>query len=150
MSLIRYEPLNLFNQFQKELGRFSLQGPFINKMVTDDNSDVAVNHWRPAVDIKEEANRFLIHADLPGVDPKDIEVTMEKGVLTIKGERSSEKTDENEGYKRVERARGTFYRSFGLPDTANAEEIEAKGENGVLEIVIPKIEKQKARRISVN
>jgi HSP20 family protein len=107
------------------------------------------SHWRPAVDIREEENRFVILADLPGVDPKDIDITMEQGVLSIKGERVSDKEESHEGYKRVERVRGTFYRRFSLPDSADAERIEAKGKDGVLEIVLPKLEKEQARRISV-
>ena len=84
------------------------------------------------------------------MDPKDIEITMENGVLTLKGERSTEKKEEREGYKRIERARGTFYRRFSLPDTADAEKIDAHSRDGVLEIVLPKHEKVQPRRITVN
>ena len=91
----------------------------------------------------------MIIADLPGVDPKNIEITMEQGVLTIKGERASDKEESHEGYKRVERVRGTFYRRFSLPDSADAEHIEANGKNGVLEIVLPKLEKVQPRKITV-
>ena len=105
--------------------------------------------WVPAVDIKEEDTRFVIHADVPGVDPDDIEVRMEDGVLTIKGERQSEDKEEREGYKRIERVRGSFFRRFSLPDTADAEGITAKAKNGVLEIIIPKHEKVQPRRIEV-
>src|SRR3990172_1450847 len=141
MSLVRYEPLNLLDRFQKEFKRMGLLDPFINEVLSDDNTDVAISHWRPAVDIKEEDNRFLIRADIPGVDPKDIEITMEEGVLTIKGERTSEKDEKREDYRRVERSRGTFYRRFSLPDTADAEKIVATGKDGVLELVIPKHDK---------
>jgi len=126
-----------------------LLDPFINEVLSDDNTDVAISHWRPAVDIKEEDNRFLIKADIPGVDPKNIEITMEDGVLTIKGERTSEKEEKREDFRRVERSRGTFYRRFSLPDTADAEKIEANGRDGVLEIVIPKQDKVLPRRITV-
>lgn len=149
MSLVRYEPFNLFDRFQKEFKRMGMLDPLFNDVLADDNTDVAISHWRPAVDIKEEDNRFLIKADIPGVDPKDIEITMEDGVLTIKGERTSEKEEKREDYRRVERSRGTFYRRFSLPDTANAEKIEAQGKDGVLEIVIPKQDKVLPRRISV-
>ena len=101
------------------------------------------------MDIKEEENRFLIQADVPGVDPKDIEITMENGVLTIRGERAAEARKEGEGYTRVERVRGSFYRRFSLPDTSDAERIEAQGKNGVLEVVIPKKEKAKPKRIAI-
>ncbi|OGT80897.1 MAG: heat-shock protein Hsp20 [Gammaproteobacteria bacterium RIFCSPLOWO2_02_FULL_52_10] len=149
MSLVRYEPLNLLDRFQKEFKRMGLLDPFINEVLSDDNTDVAISHWRPAVDIKEEDNRFLIKADIPGVDPKNIEITMEDGVLTIKGERTSEKEEKREDFRRVERSRGTFYRRFSLPDTADAEKIEANGRDGVLEIVIPKQDKVLPRRITV-
>ncbi|RME34289.1 MAG: Hsp20/alpha crystallin family protein, partial [Gammaproteobacteria bacterium] len=85
----------------------------------------------------------------PGIDPKDIEITMEEGVLTIRGERSIEEETQEGQYHRIERARGTFYRRFSLPDTADPERIEAHGKNGVLEIVIPKLEKVQPRKIEV-
>lgn len=145
MSITRYDPMNRFTQLQKELER--LFDP--RALGNEDSSSVATCDWIPAVDIKEEANRFVIHADIPGVDPKDIDITMENGVLTLKGERLSERKEEREGYKRVERARGTFYRRFGLPDTADAGRISARGANGVLEIVIPKQEYTQPRKITV-
>lgn len=148
MSLIRYEPYSLLEQLQKEFFK-SVTDPYIRESAKDDNSEFAVSHWRPAVDIREEKDRYVIHADLPGVQAKDIEITMESGVLTLKGERASEKTENKEGYKRVERVRGTFYRSFSLPDTADAAKVEAKSKDGVLEIVLPKLEKTQPRRISV-
>lgn len=149
MSLVRYEPLNFFDRFQRDFNRFGLLDPYFNEGLAEDNTDVAVSNWRPAVDIKEENDRFLIKADIPGVDPKDIEITMEDGVLTIKGVRMEEKEEKREDYRRVERSRGTFYRRFSLPETANAEKIEATGKNGVLEIVIPKQEKVLPKRIKV-
>ena len=149
MALVRYEPWNLLDRLQKEFSRQDLIDPYAGRDVGDDSSDVVTSHWRPAVDIKEEEDRFVIYADLPGVDPKDIEITMEQGVLTLKGERSEETKEEHEGYKRVERVSGSFYRRFSLPDTADAERIEAKGKNGVLEITLPKLEKVQPRKITV-
>lgn len=148
MALVRYEPWSLLDKFQDELNRLGLFDQFREAM-NGDNSSVVTSHWRPAVDIREEPDRFVILADIPGVDPKDIEVTMEQGVLTIKGERESDKEEAHEGYRRVERVRGTFYRRFSLPDSADAGHIEAKGKDGVLEIVLPKLEKVQPRRISV-
>ncbi len=147
MALVRYEPWNLLNQFQTEVNR--LFESRLGDLQEGDSSSVVTSGWRPAVDIKEEENRFVIRADVPGVDPKDIEVTMEGGVLTLKGERSTQAEAEREGYKRIERARGTFYRRFSLPDSADAEGIKAKGKDGVLEIVIPKHERVQPRRITV-
>lgn len=149
MSIRSYEPWNLLDRFQEQLSQLG----YANREIANsdhDQSHVVTSHWRPAVDIKEEANRFVIMADLPGVDPGDIEITMENGVLSIKGERKSEIRDEKEGYKRVERVSGTFYRRFSLPDSADAERIEAKGKDGVLEVSLPKHEKVQPRRIAVN
>lgn len=147
MALVRYEPWNLLNQFQKEVNR--LFESRLGDLQEGDSSSIVTSGWRPAVDIKEEDNRFVILADVPGIDPKDIEVTMEDGVLTLKGERSTQTEEEREGYKRIERARGTFYRRFSLPDSADAEGIKAKGNDGVLEIAIPKHERVQPRRIAV-
>jgi HSP20 family protein len=115
----------------------------------NDSSNVATSNWSPAVDIEEQTSRFVITADVPGVAPEDIEVTMENGILTIKGERNEEQNVERAGFRRAERVSGSFYRRFSLPDSANPEKISAHGKNGVLEIVIPKGEKAQARRISV-
>ena len=143
MSLTRYNPWSLFDQLQRELNM-----P-LSKFDTDENGNIATANWAPAVDIKEDDKAFTLMADMPGVDPDDIEVTMDKGVLTIKGERQSEKKTEEENYKRVERQYGVFYRRFTLPDSANAEGIEAQSEHGVLKITIPKQEVAQSRRISV-
>ncbi len=105
--------------------------------------------WIPNVDIHEEAERFLVVADVPGVDGKDIEITAEKGVLTVRGERRSEKKATADGYARVERASGTFLRRFTLPETADAEAIKASHVNGVLEISIPKRPQEQPRRITI-
>jgi HSP20 family protein len=146
MSLVRYEPWGLLNQLHGEIDRLfdtRLSG------YGEDNSQLATSDWVPAVDIREEADRYVIHADVPGVDAKDIEVHMEDGVLSIKGERQSESKEEREHYKRVERVHGSFYRRFNMPDTANAEAVSAKSKDGVLEIVIPKQEKLQPKRIKV-
>ena len=114
-----------------------------------DSSSVVTSQWVPRVDIKEEANRFVIFADLPGVDPSTIEVDMDKGVLSIKGERKAEAKAEGERWSRNERAHGVFYRRFALPDSANPDGIEASGKHGVLEISIPKRPEASPRRINV-
>ena len=144
MTLVRYEPWNLVNQLRREMDRF-----YDPANETDETSNIATSDWIPAVDIKETDAAFEIHADIPGVDPKDINVNMEDGVLTIKGERESKSEEEHEGYKRIERSRGSFYRRFSLPDTADADKITAKSNHGVLEITIPKQEKVQPRKISV-
>ncbi|MGH8415185.1 MAG: Hsp20/alpha crystallin family protein, partial [Gammaproteobacteria bacterium] len=128
MNLIRYEPWGFVNQLHGEINRLFDRG-YADQ---DRESGLTASDWIPAVDIKEEDNRFLIHADVPGVDPKDIEITMEDGILTLKGERKSETREERDGYHRVERTSGQFFRRFTLPDTADAEGVSAKGVNGVL------------------
>jgi len=147
MALIaQYEPWTLVNRLHSDINRiFDRQ---LGPMSGNDDS-VVTTDWIPAVDIKEEPERFVMHADLPGVDPKDIEITMENGLLTIRGQRHEEKQENANGYHRVERASGQFYRRFSLPDTADAEGITARGQNGVLEIVIPKHAKVQPRKITV-
>lgn len=113
-----------------------------------DESSVVTSQWVPRVDIKEEANRFVLYADIPGVNPEDIEVQMDKGMLTIKGERREE-ARENESFSRIERRHGNFHRRFALPDSADPEGISASGQNGVLQIVIPKRPETTPRRIQV-
>ena len=113
-------------------------------------NDQDANSWTPRVDVREEDNRYVIVADIPGVDSKDIEISMDKSVLTIKGERKSETTAENAQVTRVERRQGAFERSFALPDSADADAITASGKNGVLEIAIPKKAQAAPRKIVVN
>ena len=108
-----------------------------------------VADWVPAVDIKEAKNAYEVVADVPGVEPKDIDVSLDDGVLTVKGERKSESKNEGEGYTRTERTYGSFYRRFTLPDTADADNISAKTEHGVLKPCIPKKEKAMPKKITV-
>ncbi len=144
MSLVRYNnPWNLLNTLQREL-----YDPVLNNLDNDD-ATVATANWAPSVDISENEKEFTLLADIPGVNPDDIDISMEKGVLTIKGERSSENVEEGENFRRVERQSGQFYRRFTLPDSADAEKIEAKSEHGVLKVTIPKQEVAVSRRIEV-
>ncbi len=115
----------------------------------NDGSNTATAQWTPRVDIKEEADRFVIYADLPGIDPQDIELQMDKGILSIKGERKNESAAETERFLRIERRSGSFHRRFALPDSADADGIAATGKNGVLEISIPKKPETTPRRIQV-
>jgi len=114
-----------------------------------DESSVVTSQWVPRVDIKEEADRFVLYADIPGVDPQEIEVQMDKGMLTIKGERREEAGLDSDNFSRIERRHGSFHRRFALPDSANPEGISASGQNGVLQIVIPKRPETTPRRIQV-
>lgn len=145
-NLPRYRPVSLLQQLQRlsqEWDRFFELYPL------EDGSLVETSHWAPCVDIKEEPHRFIIYADIPGVDPHDIDISMEQGVLTIKGERNTVQKEKKDGYTRVERLQGCFYRRFSLPDTADADNIRAEGKQGVLEIIIPKSEKPKAKKVKV-
>lgn len=143
MYLTRTNPWQLLEQLQQDLNRQ------LNVRGAEDDANITTSDWAPAVDIQELEDRYVIHADVPGVEPKDIEVHMENGILTIKGERQSESKEEREGYKRIERSRGTFFRRFSMPDIADANGISAKSRNGVLEITIPKQEKVQRRKIQV-
>ncbi len=103
----------------------------------------------PAVDVQEEKERFVVRADLPGVAPGDIEITTEKGVLILRGERKAQAREQTEGYERLERVTGSFTRRFALPDTAQVDAIKAKFTHGVLEVSIPKQPVTAARRVVV-
>ena len=122
---------------------------FFNHADDQDASSVVTSHWAPRVDIKEESERFVILADLPGIDPQDVEILMDKGILSIKGERSAENRGENARFSRIERRYGSFHRRFALPDSADPEGVTASGHNGVLEISIPKRPETTPRRIQV-
>lgn len=115
-----------------------------------DQSNVVTSQWAPRVDIREEDKRFVIVADIPGVDPADIEINMDKGILAIRGDRVSGFSEHSGKFTRVERSHGTFYRRFALPDSADADQISASGKHGVLEIVIPKKPESTPRRITIN
>jgi HSP20 family protein len=139
MNMIRRNPWTLLDEFNR---MFPTLG--------DDESRVVGSHWSPAVDIREEDERFVIHADIPGVTPDDIEISMEQGVLTIKGERKHESEEEKEGYHRIEREHGTFMRRFALPENVDADNISATSKDGVVELVLPKAEKtSEPKRIQV-
>ena len=143
MALVRYEPINLFDQFNNEINRFFNVAP--RQHAANQDRD-----WMPAVDVREEDDRFVLSADIPGVERKDVEVTMEDGVLTIKGERHAETEEKREGFHRRERVHGTFLRQFTLPDTVDADSISATVKEGVLHIEIPKQAKPEPRKITVD
>ena len=147
-NIVRYQQqwpgqTMLQDEIQQVFDRFFQSGE------NQDESSVVTSQWAPMVDIKEEADRFVIYADLPGIEPKDVEILMDKGILTIKGERRDEGRGEGAGFSRIERRHGRFHRRFALPDSADAERITATGHQGVLEIVIPKKPETTPRRIQV-
>ena len=144
LHLTRYEPWSLHRDFLNEFNRL------FDRANGSDESSSAVAEWAPSVDIEEHADKYVLHADVPGVDPSAIEITLEKGVLTLAGSR--EKAVEQNGVdsRRIERATGRFLRRFTLPESVDAENVKASGKHGVLEIVIPKREAAKPRKITVN
>src|ERR1700743_2558256 len=147
MAVMRSEPWAVVSQLQNDINRV-----FGNLNDTDSSS--ATSEWTPAVDVREYSDRFQLLMDVPGVEPQDVEITLDNGVLTIAGNRAEEKVVGSKGgeqpqQQRIERRLGRFHRRFILPDTAEAENVHASGRNGVLEIVIPKQTKAQPRRISV-
>lgn len=140
--LIRSNPWQIINELNGILDT-GLRGR------GQDDSYVESSHWVPAVDIKEDADRFLLTVDIPGVNPKDIDISMENNVLALKGKRDDSGSENKHGYHRVERLKGSFYRRFTLPDTADAEQVSATSRFGVLEIVIGKKKAVQARKILV-
>ena len=145
MQLMRYQPWSLLRRTQGELDRM------VSELLSD-RADWTINptrRWLPNADINEEEDRFVLHVDLPGVDPNDIEVSAEKRVLTVKGERKLEEQDQKEDYTSLERVHGIFYRRFHLPDVVDSDAIEAKEKHGVLTIVLPKKAAAQPRRIEI-
>ena len=140
MTVVRYEPWSLVNRFQRDLDRL-----FGAPQATAADSGA----WLPAVDVHEEDNQFLLHVDLPGVDPKAVEITSDQGVLSIRGQREDTRREARDGYRRVERIAGEFQRRFSLPDSADVQNIKAKFVNGVLEVAIPKLAQVQPHRITV-
>lgn len=143
MSVVRNDPWSLHRDLVQEMNRA------FGRMQEDDASSGATADWVPPVDIAENQEQFTIYADVPGIDPKSIEVTLENGILTLSGTREAGVEEKQSERRRVERAHGRFYRRFTLPDTADADNVTARGNNGVLEVVIPKRASSQPRRISV-
>jgi HSP20 family protein len=139
MTVVRYEPWALVNRLQKDIDRL-----FSAPQTTAADSGA----WLPPVDIHEEESQFVLSVDLPGVDPKVVEITSDKGVLTIRGRREDYRKDGREP-RRVERINGEFLRRFTLPEVADVQNIRAKATNGVLEIAIPKLAQVQPHRITV-
>jgi len=126
----------------------------INRLFTDafDRTEGESNltAWAPAVDINENGHELVVKADLPGIDPKELDIRVENNVLSIRGERKFEKKVDQDNYLRVERTYGSFSRSFSLANTVNPEGIKADYQNGVLTLVVPKREEAKPKQIKVN
>ena len=139
MTILRYEPWSLVNRLHRQL----------DEAFSADAADGDGAWWIPQVDVHEEPERFAVLVDVPGVEPKDIEITAEKGVLTIRGERHPRAQGESSACRRLERRSGRFLRRFTLPESANLDAISARHAQGVLEVTIPKQAKLQPRRIEV-
>jgi HSP20 family protein len=136
--------LNAFSDFPAGL---QLVQDAVSRILSDENQ---VRPWSPAVDILETENELIFKVDAAGINLKDIDIQLENGTLTLKGERKFEKDDKVKGYHRIERSYGAFARSFTLPDTVNAENVHADYAQGVLTVTLPKQERAKPRTIKVN
>lgn len=142
MNILRYDPWRFFNQVQREMSNA------FDARVAPQASTASLPRWTPAVDIEDHSDRYVIRADIPGVDPKLIDIQTEDGVLTIRGTRDATQ-DADAKYVARETLRGGFVRRFTLPDRVNAEAITARSTHGVLEVVIPKSSAVQARQIKI-
>jgi HSP20 family protein len=143
MSVVKYTPFTGFGGWEPGLQLFqdSLSRLF---------SEPSTRPWSPAVDVYETENELVLKADLPEVDPKNVEVQFENGTLTMKGTRKFEEEKNGKGYHRIERSYGSFVRAFSLPETVDAEKVKAEYKNGVLTVTLPKKEIAKPKPITVS
>ena len=144
MAIIKVDPLQEFAAMQDRLNRL-----FGNVYLRDEDTAFR-GSWAPSVDIFEtEKHDLVLRAELPGMSREDIEVTVENGTIVIKGEKKFDPAVKEEHYRRIERAYGTFHRSFTLPNTVDASKVSAEYKNGVLTVTLPFKEEAKPRTISV-
>ena len=144
MALMRFSsPLRDMLQFQNEMNRL------LSTYSPASQEDTLTGAWAPQVDIYEDADGIKVHADLPGVEQKDLDIQVDNGMLTVKGERKLAHEEKKENYHRIERSYGSFARSFSLPDYADTEHVEASFKNGVLQVSIPKRAEKKPKQIKV-
>jgi HSP20 family protein len=144
-AISRWDPFRGMTSLQDQVNRLFQDSLFRGR--TDDS---ALTTWAPAVDIYEDANQVVIKADLPEINEKDLDLRVENNTLTIRGERKFEKKVDEDNYLRVERAYGSFSRSFSLPNTVSADAVKAEYKNGVLTVALPKREESKPKQIKVS
>src|SRR5215472_13100214 len=144
-TIARWEPFRGLTSLHDQVNRL-----FEDSLRRGGTDDSALTTWAPAVDIYETENELVVKADLPDLEEKDLDVRVEDNTLTIRGERKFEKSISEDSFLRVERAYGSFSRSFSLPNTVNAEAIGADYKNGVLTVTLPKREESKPRQVKVN
>lgn len=141
MAIVRWDPFRELTALQSEVNRLFSRAS---------GGDVAERQsWIPSVDVVETKDAITLKAELPGMDPKDISLEVEDNVLTVSGERHFQEEVEEDTYYRIERRYGSFSRSLALPRGADPERIQAEYENGVLGVIVPKLEAVKPKRISV-
>jgi HSP20 family protein len=142
MAMLRWEP---FREMQDTLRRFS---PFL---LPDSGArdDASPRSWVPLANISETEKEYLIKCELPDVKKEDVKIAVADGVITISGERKSEREDKSENAIRVESVYGAFTRSFALPDSVDAEGIRAETKDGVLRIHIPKVKSKKSEALAI-
>lgn len=146
-SLISLDPFRNLESLPNRLSSFFGRTPF---QLTEEGEETrAISQWMPLVDIAEDDKEYLITAELPEVKKEDVKVTIENGALIIAGERSFEKKEKNKRYHRIERAYGSFVRSFALPEDADSKQINADFKEGVLKVHLPKTEKAKPQEVEV-
>jgi HSP20 family protein len=146
MAIIRWEPFRDLMTTQREFDRLFKEA--FSPMFGE--GELSTRTWAPPVDIYENENNIVLKADLPGVDPKDVEVRVEDSTLYLKGERKFEKETKEENYHRVERSYGSFARSFSLPNSINAEKVKAEYKDGLLTLTLPKREEAKPKTIKID
>ena len=146
MAIVRWRPRREWDPFG---GLLDLHRDFSNLFAPATRDAGEFGQWIPPVDVYSDENKVVVHAELPGMKQKDIDVNYQDGVLTIKGERKHEAETKENGYHRVERAYGTFHRSVRLPAEVDASKVKAELKEGILTITFPKAEEAKARKIEI-
>ncbi len=144
MNLITYDPFRELRSLQEEVNRV-----FSSNLNRSSETGLGRGAWNPSVDIFENKDQIVLEAELPGLSPEDVNISIENNVLTIHGERRFEKKDDGENFHRVERSYGSFTRSFTLPPTVSSENVAANFDNGVLRLELAKREEAKPRRIEI-
>ncbi len=147
MNIVRYDPFRELRGLQDEMNR--LFSSSFSRSNAGEGDQIMRGAWNPSVDIFENQNQIVLEAELPGIKPEDVEISIENNVLTLHGERKFEKKDEGDNFHRVERSYGSFTRSFTLPPTVSSENAIAEFENGVLRLTLAKREEAKPRRIEI-
>jgi HSP20 family protein len=145
MAIIRWDPFRDMVTLRERMNRM-FEDVFSGR--TEDK-EITASTWAPAVDIYETENELVLTAEIPGLAEKDVEIKVEDNTLTLKGERKFEKETREENYHRIERSYGSFHRAFTLPNSIDADKIQAEHENGVFKIVMPKRQELKPRTVKI-